>query len=170
MKLLVFNSLKASFFLLVPQLEVLLLQQDVSFSCWRLRWRSDCRGGTSICMSVLALEEELLVERPNPECMSLSLNLFNNLHKVNKQQNSWNILGNKMSVVSRLEVSRPRVSCSRVSHSWLPNRFFNQDFCITFTLIFFISLLILTALPLLTSLTFLQIFDSTFTLTLSQLS
>jgi len=69
-------------------------------------------GGTSICMSALALEEELLIEWPDPERMSLSLNLFNILHKVNRQQNSWNGLGNKMLVVSCLEVSRPRISHS----------------------------------------------------------
>ena len=66
----------------------------------------------SICMLALALEEELLIEWHDPECMSLSLNLFNILHKVNRQQNSWNGLGNKISVVSH-----PKVSHSRVSRS-----------------------------------------------------
>ena len=69
-------------------------------------------GGTSICMSALALEEELLIEWPDPERMSLSLNLFNILHKVNRQQNSWNGLGNKMSVVSRPKAGRLSVSRS----------------------------------------------------------
>jgi len=67
--------------------------------------------GTSTCMSVLALEEELIVERDDPERMSLSLNVFNILHKVNKQ-NSWNGLGNKMSVVSRPKAGRLSVSRS----------------------------------------------------------
>ena len=42
--------------------------------------------GTSTCMSALALEEELLVERNDPERVSLSLNLFNILQQLTEQQ------------------------------------------------------------------------------------
>ena len=128
MKLLVFNSLKASFSRLFRNLRYFSNRMFLSAAD---DWGGTLTtgGGTSICMSALALEEELLVEWPNPERMSLSLNLFNILHKVNRQQNSWNGLGNKMPVVSRPEVSRPRVS-----RSWLLNEFYNQNFDRTSTL------------------------------------
>ena len=70
------------------------------------------RVGTLICMSMLALEEEFLVEQDDSTCLSLPKNLLIFLQKINKRQNSWNGLENKMSAVSRLKVSRPRVSRS----------------------------------------------------------
>ena len=42
--------------------------------------------GTSTCMSALALEEELLVERDNPERVSLPTILFILLQKSTEQQ------------------------------------------------------------------------------------
>jgi hypothetical protein len=50
--------------------------------------------GTSTCMSALALEEEL-VERDDPERVSLPTSLFIILQNSAKQQNSWNGIQNK---------------------------------------------------------------------------
>ena len=51
--------------------------------------------GTSTCMSALALAEELLIVRDDPEQVSLPTSLFIILQKPTKQQNSWNGLENK---------------------------------------------------------------------------
>jgi hypothetical protein len=69
-------------------------------------------GGTSISMSTLALEEELLVEWDDPVRLSLPKNLLTFLQKINKRQNSWNGLEIKMSAVSHSKVIHPRVSRS----------------------------------------------------------
>ena len=82
MNLLVFNSFKASFSRLFRNLRC--FSSNKMFLSADDDWGGTptVGGGTSICMSALALEEELLIEWPDPERMSLSLNLFNILHKV----------------------------------------------------------------------------------------
>ena len=84
-------------------------------------------------MSVLARDEELLVERNDIARLSLPAILLIFLQNRQKQHTSWNgIRKIKMLVVShpkvnRLEVSRPR----------LPSEYSNQDFGMSSTLILF---------------------------------
>ena len=85
---LVFNFLKVSF--------SCLFCQWICFSSSRMLVADDDAPGTSTCMLALALEEELLVDRANPEQASLPTNLFIILQKSTKQKNSWNGLGNKI--------------------------------------------------------------------------
>ena len=77
MNLLVFKLLKASFSCLFHNLRC--------FSSNKMLGEVADGGtlalGTSTCMSALALEEELLVERPDPEWVIFPTNLFNILKK-----------------------------------------------------------------------------------------
>ena len=82
-------------------------------------------------MSVLAQDEELLVERNDIARLSLPAILLIFLQNRQKQHNSWNGI-RKMLVVSHPKVNRPEVS-----HLRLPSEYSNQDFGISSTLIFF---------------------------------
>ena len=84
-------------------------------------------------MSVLARDEELLVEQNDIACLSLPAILLIFLQNRQKQHNSWNgIRKTKMLVVSCLKVNRPEVSRPR-----LPSEYSNQDFGMSSTLIVF---------------------------------
>ena len=78
MNLLVNNSLEASFSRLFHNLRC--------FSSNRRLVADDDAPRTLTCMSALALEEELLVERPDPEWVIFPTNLFNILKKSTEQQ------------------------------------------------------------------------------------
>ena len=75
MKLLVFNSLKASFSYLFRNLRC--FSSNKMFLSADDDWGGTptVGGGTSICMSTLALEEELLVEQDDPAWVSLPTSL-----------------------------------------------------------------------------------------------
>ena len=82
-------------------------------------------------MSVLAHDEELLVERNDIASLSLSAILLIFLQNRQKQHNSWKGI-RKILVVSHSKVNRPEVSRPR-----LPSEYSNQDFGMSSTLILF---------------------------------
>ena len=84
-------------------------------------------------MSMLAQDEELLVERNDIARLSLPAILLIFLQNRQKQHNSLNgIRKIKMLVVSCPKVNHPEVSCLR-----LPSEYSNQDFGMCSTLILF---------------------------------
>ena len=88
-------------------------------------------GSTS--MSVLARDEELLVERNDIARLSLPVILLIFLQNKQKQHNSWN----GIRKIKMLVISHPNVSCPEVSRPRLPSEYYNQDFGMSFTLILF---------------------------------
>ena len=89
--------------------------------------------GGSTSMSVLARDEELVIERNDVARLSLSAILLIFLQNIEKQHNSWNgIRKTKMLVVSCPKVNHPEVSRPR-----LPSEYSNQDFGMSSTLILF---------------------------------
>ena len=85
--------------------------------------------GGSTSMSVLAWDEELLVERNDISRLSLLVILLIFLQNRKKQHNSWNGIRKKMLVVSH-----PKVNRLEVSHPRLPSEYSNQDFGMSSTL------------------------------------
>ena len=83
--------------------------------------------GGSTSMSVLAQDEELLVEWNNIARLSLPTILLIFLQNIQKQDNSWN----GITKIKMLVVSCPKVNCLEVSHPRLPSEYSYQDFGMT---------------------------------------
>ena len=84
-------------------------------------------------MSVLAWDEELLVERNDIARLSLPAILLIFLQNRQKQHNSWI----EISKIKMLVVSHPKVSRLEVSRLRIPSEYSNQDFGMSSNLILF---------------------------------